>query len=655
VESRAAEPERAPLSLAVIVPDLGRLGGAERLALECVRRWQQRHEVTLYSRRFDEPTLADHGIGRGVARRTLSSQLQPAGRGLGGLEQRVLDAVLLPRIWSQELGDHDVYLGHQWPCHLIERRPLVWYAHELFRFAYDLRRELPAPGVARELADLLPSPTLPAGPTALRADLRRETAHGLLRELDRRARPDRVVANSRATAQQLSAALGREDVHVVYPGVDAARFLEPRWTEAPFFLTVGSLGTHKRHRLALEAISLLEGARLVVVGRGPEQRALERMAAVLGVADRVQIRNDVSDDELVRLYAACRAVLFTPVREPFGMVALEALAAGKPLVAVDQGGFTEVVDASCAALVPAEPEALAGALAALLANPADAARMGEAGHKLARAFSWDRTAGELESLLLECRRRQPARATPGERAPASWIGVRLLGEFGDGAAEGAWRRLARDAASDAPRAGHYASHHETTLLRQLAEIERCGFDFVCPTLPLNDSELTPRSVTTLLHLLALLAERGAGLRAAVELVLDHPTPALLAGALAWLARVLGPRDDVVRIDGRPLVVLNTILHPSPGPLPACDDLALRLAPAAEGVEADGGLRWIDARDDETLARGLHAARARGAGHELLLVSSWNDYRTGDHLEPSRRQGERRFERARELIAALRER
>ena len=633
------------LSLGVIVPNLRTLGGAERLALACLGRWQERHDVTLYSRGFDEESLASQGIGPAVARRALSSRIQPRS-GATGFEQRILDGVLLPRMWSQELGEHDVYLGHQWPTHLIDRHPLVWYAHEPFRFAYDLRYQQPSPHLAQELDDLLtPSP-------AFAADLRHRTAYEILRQEDARARPDRVVANSRLSASELSRMLGRDDVDVVYPGVDPSGFLAPRW-EGDFVLSVGSLHAHKRHRLALEAISLLEDARLVLVGRGPERLWLERTIAALRIGDRVEVRTDVDEAERQRLYATCRAVLFTGVREPFGMVALEALAAGKPLVAVDEGGFTECVDASCAALVPPEPQALAGALAALLANPADAVRMGEAGRKLVTAFSWERTAQELEAILVEAHRDASAAAavSHGAVAPcrAPRLGVRLIGEFGEGLGEVLWRSALRIRPDlDMPRAGYYASHHETTLRRQLDEIEHCGFDLVTVRLRLTDVGLEPRAVGTLSHLLDLLEEREADTRVAVELCLDRPLSRLVAAALDWLASRLPLRKKVFTSEGRPLVIVTSSNGSPLDRLPEHE--ALWILSGTGG--GPGGLHPVDAGDDESLARGL--AEARRGSPRIVWVSSWNDYGSGDHLEPSVRHGDRRAERARALIQELRD-
>jgi len=637
--------ERRSLSIGVVVPSLEREGGAERLALHCIRHWQERHLITLYSARSDEALLERHGVAASVARRTLASQLEP-GATAGGLERRILEGVLLPRIWTQEIGEHDVYVGHQWPTHRIDRHPLVWYAHEGLRFAYDLRRERPSPLVEQELASLLEEDG------ALRADLRHETAYGLLRDLDASARPDRIVANSRLTAGELARAFGRSDVDVVYPGVELESALEPTW-EDPCFLLVGSLLLHKRQRLAIEAISLIEGARLVVVGRGPRGPELARIAEGLGVADRVEIRSDVGDTELRQLRARCRGVVLTSVREPFGLVALEALAAGKPLVAVDEGGFTECVDASCALLVPPEPAALARALGRLAARPDEAERLGRAGRKLAQSFPWTRTALELEAILVEAVTAAGAReASPRPRDEAfparPRIGVCLLADHGEGIARGRWRRPREDGRPPSmPRAGYYASHHESTLRRQLAEIEGCGFDFVVLAFGLTARGLDVYGAETLRQALALAPELGHAARFAVEIDVAGASDALLERALDWLAAVLARAPAALRPQGRPLVLLRGL--PAGARAPERAALDLRTLPAAES----GSLRWLAARDEARLARELHGA-ASDPSAELIVVASWNDHAGGDPIEPSRDHGDERLARLGALVREIRQ-
>lgn len=157
-----------------------------------------------------------------------------------------------------------------------------------------------------------------------------------LRRWDRRtaAGVRHFVAISRFVADRIRRAWGR-DSDVIYPPVDTARFTALE-SEGEFYLVVSALAPYKRVDLAIEAASRL-GRRLVVVGAGPEERRLRAMAG-----PTVEFLGSRSDEEVARLYARCRALIF-PGLEDFGIVPLEAMASGRPVIAFGQGGVTETV------------------------------------------------------------------------------------------------------------------------------------------------------------------------------------------------------------------------------------------------------------------------------------------------------------------------
>lgn len=168
-----------------------------------------------------------------------------------------------------------------------------------------------------------------------------------------------------------------------------------------YFLSVGRLETLKRVDLVIRALALAgAGARLVVVGDGTQRDALRRVAEEAGVSDRVEFRGTISDQELVTLYAGCRAVVFAPFDEDYGYVTLEAFLSGKPVItARDSGGPLEFVTHGVTGHVcDPVPEALAQAMAELLSNPSKAASLGAAGLERGRTVTWD---GVIENLLGE--------------------------------------------------------------------------------------------------------------------------------------------------------------------------------------------------------------------------------------------------------------
>jgi len=167
-----------------------------------------------------------------------------------------------------------------------------------------------------------------------------------LRRWDRRssARVDRFVAISRHVAARIDRCYGRS-AEVVHPPVDVQRFEVASGDDDGFYLVVSALAPYKRLDLAVRAASLL-GRRLLVVGWGPQERRLRALAG-----PGVEFLGPRSDEEVAELYRRCRAVLFPGV-EDFGIVPLEAMAAGRPVIAFAAGGALETVIAPGDARAP---------------------------------------------------------------------------------------------------------------------------------------------------------------------------------------------------------------------------------------------------------------------------------------------------------------
>ena len=175
--------------------------------------------------------------------------------------------------------------------------------------------------------------------------VKRVAAAGLLHRLrlwDAAAagRVDVFVANSR-TVQRRIAKHYRRRAEVVYPPVDVARFAvdadEPR---EDWYLAAGRLVDYKRTDVAVRAFAGWD-RRLVVAGDGPARRALERLAG-RGGGPNVTMVGRVDDAELRGLLRRCRALVFA-ADEDFGIVPVEAMAAGAPVIALRRGGAAETV------------------------------------------------------------------------------------------------------------------------------------------------------------------------------------------------------------------------------------------------------------------------------------------------------------------------
>jgi len=160
-----------------------------------------------------------------------------------------------------------------------------------------------------------------------------------LRRFDRRtSRPDHVtrfVAISRTVAQRIARHYGR-GAPVVHPPVDVARIRPDGQPPDDFYLLVGGFVPYKREDVVLQAFRRI-GRRLVVAGDGPLRRRLQA-----GAPPGVEFLGRVDDATLARLYARARALLY-PQEEDFGIVAVEAQAAGRPVIALGRGGAAETV------------------------------------------------------------------------------------------------------------------------------------------------------------------------------------------------------------------------------------------------------------------------------------------------------------------------
>jgi glycosyltransferase involved in cell wall biosynthesis len=175
----------------------------------------------------------------------------------------------------------------------------------------------------------------------------------------------------------------------VYPPVDTDRFAPAAPGDS--YLVLSELMRHKRIDLAIEAFNKLR-LPLTIAGDGPDARRLRRMAG-----PTIRFAGRVSDDEAARLFATCQA-LVVPSVEEFGIVAVEAQAAGRPVLAVQAGGTCETVvdgvtgrfwsggaDALAATVVDFDPESI---------DPADCVRNAERFARAAFAEALPREVGE---------------------------------------------------------------------------------------------------------------------------------------------------------------------------------------------------------------------------------------------------------------------
>jgi glycosyltransferase involved in cell wall biosynthesis len=221
-------------------------------------------------------------------------------------------------------------------------------------------------------------------------------------------RADRVIALSEAAADDISRTLGlaRSRIDVTHLGVrlDAPR-ADPvpeaelrrglELADDPVLLCVAQKREHKNLSVLLRALPLLADsrARLVLPGSPtPHEAELRRLAAELGVADRVRFPAWISDGELEGLYRLADCFVLPSLQEGFGLPVLEAMARDVPVACSDASSLPEVAGDAALLFDPHDPRALAHTLDRLLGDPALRDDLRARGRERCRRFTWRATA-----------------------------------------------------------------------------------------------------------------------------------------------------------------------------------------------------------------------------------------------------------------------
>src|SRR4051794_10093547 len=303
---------RRPERVALVHDFLLDLRGAERVFLAMCEIWP---DADVFTAVYDEEGTEGRFAHRNV-QSTFLQRLRPTANSF-----RALLPFYPAAIESLDLSDYDLIVSSSsaWAQGVIPRAGAVHvcYSHNPFRYAWNDRD--------RTLAERRDPVT--------RAVLRRLFHRWRQWDWIAAQRVDAYVANSRITQDRIRSYFGRES-SVVHPPVETARFTPG----APdgYYLVLSELMPHKRIDMAVHAFNRLR-LPLVIAGDGPDLRRLRRLAG-----PTVTFAGRVSDEHVARLLEGCRALIVTAVEE-FGIAAVEAQAAGRPVISVASGGALETV------------------------------------------------------------------------------------------------------------------------------------------------------------------------------------------------------------------------------------------------------------------------------------------------------------------------
>ena len=274
----------------------------------------------------------------------------------------------------------DLVIATKFPTYFVRHpRKVAWVIHQ-YRAAYEL--------AGTPYSDFAHTPD----DIALREQIVRLDTQML-------GECQRLFANSGNTAARLARYNGLTATPLYHPPRLAERIRTGPF--GGYLLSVGRLESVKRVDLAIRALAHTpDDLSLVIAGTGTQRSALEELASSLGVGGRIQFRGEVSDDEVLELYAGALGVIFPPYDEDFGYVTLEAFLAGKPVVTTtDAGGPNEfVIDGVNGRVTAPDPEPIGAAMRDLHLNRDRARAFGAAGYERARGVTWS---GVIEHLIGE--------------------------------------------------------------------------------------------------------------------------------------------------------------------------------------------------------------------------------------------------------------
>lgn len=297
--------------------------------------------------------------------------------------ERLIDQMAMNQGFRLDRADRVIAL--KFPAYLIPHRDKVFWLLHQYRQAYDLW-------------DAGQS-NIPDTPQGLRVRAAIRAADG-----EAFAAATRIYTNSQVTSARLRRYNG-VDSQVLMPPLNDPELFTAQGDDG-YLLAAGRVNAAKRQHLVVDAFAKLPTSMRLIVAGPPDAAAdaddLRRRVAAAGLEDRVKLDlRFLSRRELGDYVGKARAVAYTPFDEDsVGYVTMEAFQASKPVVTTtDSGGLLQIVhDGRTGAVAAPTPDALAGAIARLMEDPARAAALGRAGHEEWRALgiTWPRT---IEKLL----------------------------------------------------------------------------------------------------------------------------------------------------------------------------------------------------------------------------------------------------------------
>lgn len=377
------------MEVAYFYPHIFAKGGAERVLLETLKRSKHNFKVFTFSylpketfEEFKEFEIVTLGKGlevKNVIRRGINFGWKALNTKIPDLEN--YDVF---NISSAGVGEFITLRNNKIPivnyCHTILRP-----AHEMYDY-YKKER----------FAGIKKIPFITA-------------VHGY-RFLERVAwkRIDKVMCNSENTKKRIvNAGLKKaEEIEVVNPGVELSKFREGKYEN--YFFMPGRIQWYKRYEIGIKALEILQKGgddknfKLIIAGHlsKKDRKVYQFLKEKAKKVKNVDIVLSPENKEYFQLFSNCYAMIFTAKDEDWGIVPLEAMSAGKPVISVNEGGPKEsIVNGKTGILTDGTPEAIAEAMKELINSKKKAKKMGAAAKKHVKKYEWKNFIKKYDQIL----------------------------------------------------------------------------------------------------------------------------------------------------------------------------------------------------------------------------------------------------------------
>jgi glycosyltransferase involved in cell wall biosynthesis len=296
------------MKVAIITDSITNTGGAERVILEQAKYFNADVYVALYS-----PGTTFKEFSKLNIKKIMNVKLP----------NKIRTIYLWHIFASLKLKKkYDFYIFHGAGAINASKKlkPNVWYCHSPSRYLYDLyKHEMQQhKGLSRILYKIV---------TRVQRIIDQKNVRFI----------DQIFVNSKNVEKRVLKYYGRKS-KIVYPSVNTKKF--KFLGQKDYYLSTARLDRIKRVDLVIKAFKKMPNKKLIIISDGPDKSKLHKLASG---ASNIKFLGRVSDEKLATLYGNCIATLYLSYKEDFGIIPLESMAAGKPCIATNDGGFQETI------------------------------------------------------------------------------------------------------------------------------------------------------------------------------------------------------------------------------------------------------------------------------------------------------------------------